>query len=232
MRTQTTSNETIEMYLKTIAELSDGAAPVVIAEVARRLGVTPVSANEMMKRLVDQELLIHERYKGVNLTPAGRQIAHNVIRRQRLWECFLADHLKLNWAGVYEAACRLEHATSNVVAEALSTFLDHPTVCPHGCPIPGLDGQVQLTDGRPLTSLTVGQSGQVERIKPAQIEIYAYLSRHNLFPGRRFTVIEIAPLKGPITLRLHENGGDVTLGAAVADLVITRIDNTDTTTDL
>ena len=45
MRTQTTSNETVEMYLKTIAELSADDAPVVIARVAERLGVSPVSAN-------------------------------------------------------------------------------------------------------------------------------------------------------------------------------------------
>ena len=51
MRTQTTSNETVEMYLKSIAELSDDDDPVVIARVAERLGVSPVSANEMMKRL-------------------------------------------------------------------------------------------------------------------------------------------------------------------------------------
>ena len=62
MRTQTTSNETVEMYLKTIAELSDGETPVVIARVAERLGVTAVSANEMMKRLaLEQGYLAHQR---------------------------------------------------------------------------------------------------------------------------------------------------------------------------
>ena len=102
MRTQTTSNETVEMYLKTIAELSDDDTPVVIARVAERLGVSPVSANEMMKRLVEQELLVHERYKGVMLTENGRFYANSVIRRQRLWECFLVDRLNFNWSGAYD----------------------------------------------------------------------------------------------------------------------------------
>ena len=56
MRTHSTGNETVEMYLKTIAELGDGETPVSVARLAERLGVTPVSANEMMKRLAEQEL--------------------------------------------------------------------------------------------------------------------------------------------------------------------------------
>ena len=38
MRTQTTSSETVEMYLKTIAELSEDGSAVIIARVAERLG--------------------------------------------------------------------------------------------------------------------------------------------------------------------------------------------------
>ena len=40
MRTQTTGHESIEMYLKTVAELGDDHAPVSIAVIAERLGVT------------------------------------------------------------------------------------------------------------------------------------------------------------------------------------------------
>ncbi|MEZ4519245.1 MAG: metal-dependent transcriptional regulator [Chloroflexota bacterium] len=218
MRTQTTSNETIEMYLKTIAELSVGCEPVVIARVAERLGVSAVSANEMVKRLTEQGLLTHERYKGVALTDSGRQVAHSVMRRQRLWECFLADHLKLNWAGVYEAACRLEHATSNVVAESLAAYLGYPEVCPHGNPIPRNDGSLPSTAARPLTALAVGETGVIDSILPATTEVYAYLNRYQVVPDRPFTVVEIAPMEGPITLNLA--AGKVSLGRTMADLVL------------
>lgn len=218
MRTQTTSNETVEMYLKTIAELSVGPDPVVIARVADRLGVSAVSANEMMKRLTEQGYLTHERYQGVCLTDNGRAVAHNVMRRQRLWECFLADHLQLNWAGVYEAACRLEHATSNVVAEALSAYLGHPDVCPHGNPIPRSDGSLPERAARPLTALSAGESGHIESILPTSTEVYAYLSRHRVTPSQPFTVVEIAPMDGPITLSL--TGGRVALGQSMAELVL------------
>jgi len=218
MRTQTTSNETVEMYLKTIAELSDGRNPVIMARVAERLGVTAVSASEMMKRLAEQGLLEHERYKGVTLTDEGRYIAHSVIRRQRLWECFLADHLNLNWAGIYEAACRLEHATSNVLADSLDAYLGHPTHCPHGSPIPDRQGQLPDVDGRPLTNLKVGESGHIARIEPTSSEIFAYFSRHHILPDRPFIVVEIGPLDGPITLEL--GGQRVALGRQLAALVV------------
>lgn len=217
MRTQTTSNETVEMYLKTIAELSDGQSPVVIARVAERLGVTPVSANEMMKRLVEQGLVTHKRYKGVSLTTAGRQIAHSVMRRQRLWECFLVDHVKLNWSGAYEAACRLEHATSNVVAEALAAFLGHPTVCPHGNPIPDCAGAIPPITACSLASLPSGTQGHIHSIQPTTTDVFSYFERHHIAPGARFAITEVAPLDGPITLTLAASR--VSLGRALADLV-------------
>ena len=218
MRTQTTSNEAVEMYLKTIAELDDGRSPIVIARVAERLGVSPVSANEMMKRLVEQKLVAHERYKGVTLTRKGQAIANGVIRRQRLWECFLVDHLKFEWAGVYEMACRLEHATSNVLAESLSAYLGHPTVCPHGSPIPRSDGSIPSVVTRPLTALRVGEAGRIHSIQPTSTDIFAYLNRHQVLPDREFAVAEIAPMEGPITLSL--DSGRVALGRLMAELVL------------
>jgi DtxR family Mn-dependent transcriptional regulator len=220
MRTQTTSNETVEMYLKTIAELAEDGQPVVIARVAERLGVTPVSANEMMKRLAEQNLIEHERYKGVRLTENGRFYAHSVIRRQRLWECFLVDRLNFNWSGSYEAACRLEHATSNVLAEALAAYLDNPTVCPHGNPIPLADGTMPKTEGSSLARLKAGQTATILSVIPTNTEVLAYLSQHNIVPGQVITLVEKAPMDGPITVRA--GGERVALGLSMAALIMVR----------
>lgn len=123
-------SESTEMYLKALAELGD--RDVAIARLAGRLGVTHVSANEMMRRLAEQGLVKHTPYKGVTLTKKGREVAANVLRRQRLWEVFLYQHLKIEWAKIYELACSLEHATAPEVTDALADFLGNPTVCPRG----------------------------------------------------------------------------------------------------
>src|SRR5690606_25434297 len=123
-------SESTEMYLKAMSELGD--RDVAIARVAERLNVTNVSANEMMRRLGEQGLVTHTPYKGVTLTKQGREVAANVIRRQRLWEVVLYEHLNIEWAKVYELACSLEHATAPEVTEALAEFLEHPETCPRG----------------------------------------------------------------------------------------------------
>jgi DtxR family Mn-dependent transcriptional regulator len=208
------------MYLKTIAELSEDQDPVGIPLISERLGVTPVSTSEMVKRLVEQGFLEHERYRGVVLTEEGRAIAYSVMRRQRLWECFLVDHLNMNWAGAYEMACRLEHATSAVLADALDTFLDHPTVCPHGNPIPGSDGKMALPDKVTLDALTVGQRARIVSIQPTTTDIYVYLQTRNLQPDQILRVVDIAPLQGPMTLEI--DGTEIVLGRNLAKLLLVQ----------
>jgi len=211
-------SESVEMYLKTLAELSQGPDPVPIARIAERLSVTPVSANEMMQRLAKQSLITHTPYKGVALTRDGRSLAHDVIRRQRLWECFLADHLKLEWSRLYELACDLEHATSPDVAEALDIYLGHPTTCPHGNPIPSATGQIDAIDGVPLDTLPVGQAARILAIQEGRAEILEYLYKRDLMPGRVVTVVEAAPLQGPLTLQLGD--AVVALGLNLASIVL------------
>jgi DtxR family Mn-dependent transcriptional regulator len=96
-----------EMYLKSLFELSAADEPVSVAAVAGRLGVTPVSASEMIHRLERGHLVVHRRYRGVHLTTGGRSHAVALIRRHRLWECFLHGELGLPWETVHELACDL-----------------------------------------------------------------------------------------------------------------------------
>ena len=205
------------MYLKTLAELGVGQEPVPIARVAERLGVTQVSASEMMQRLGKEDLVAHTPYKGVALTPDGRRLAHNVIRRQRLWECFLANHLKLDWSRVYELACALEHATSPEVTESLDAYLGHPTICPHGNPIPDANGNVEPMSGVPLSALAAGQTARILAVQEGSRDVLDYLHERSLLPGQSIKVEEAAPLQGPLTLRLGRT--EVALGLNLAAMI-------------
>ena len=130
-------NESTEMYLKTISELAEKEeAPVPISALAERMGVSNVSATEMVHRLGEQGLLQHEPYKGVSLSTMGRQRATAIIRTHHMWECFLAGKLQFPWEQVHDFACRLEHATDSAVTEALAAYLNQPQRCPHGNPTP------------------------------------------------------------------------------------------------
>lgn len=213
-------SESTEMYLKAMAEINDHDV-VAIARLAERLGVTPVSANEMMRRLGEQGLVSHTPYKGVNLTKKGREVACNVLRRQRLWECFLYDHLKIEWSMVYEFACSLEHATAPEVTEALAGFLGDPKTCPRGNPIPAADGSFKPLDAIPLSEVKLGETAHVLAVNATATDVLKYLQEKNILPGRDVTVVEIAPMQGPLVLRVAEK--DVALGLSVAEFVLVKI---------
>ncbi len=210
-------SESVEMYLKTLATLGGAYEPIPIARIAERLEVTPVSANEMMQRLGRESLVVHQPYKGVQLTEAGRDLAHNVIRRERLWERFLVDHLHLDWALVHDWACQLEHATAPEVNAALDAFLGFPESCPQGNPIPRPNGGMARPAGQLLSELAVGQAARLTAFEDENAEVLEYLQRRGLRPGTLVTVTEIAPRHGPLTLRIDNQ--EVVVGANLAATV-------------
>jgi DtxR family Mn-dependent transcriptional regulator len=210
-------SQSTEMYLKAVVELGD-RENVAIGRLAERLNVTPVSANEMVRRLSDQGLIKHTPYKGVVLTKKGREIASNVLRRQRLWECFLHDHLKIEWARVYELACSLEHATAPEVTEALAVFLDDPKFCPRGNPIPAADGSYTPLHGIQLNTVDVGRTVRVLAVNATATDVLKYLQELGLLPGSKVTILGAAPLSGPLMLRVNEK--EAALGLALAEFII------------
>ena len=213
-------SESTEMYLKAMVELGKGDL-VAVGRLADRLGVTNVSANEMVHRLSGQGLVSHTPYKGVSLTEAGQAAACNVLRRQRLWECFLYEHLKIEWAKLYELACALEHATAPEVVEALANFLGDPKFCPRGNPIPDADGTFTPLAGVPLREVPVGASVRVLAVNATETDALRYLQDRGILPGSELSVIEAAPMQGPFTLRI--DGQDVVLGLLLSEFVIVEV---------
>jgi DtxR family Mn-dependent transcriptional regulator len=213
-------SKSTEMYLKAMAELGEGDV-VAMGRLAGRLGVTNVSANEMVRRLTEHGLMSHMPYKGVALTKKGRTAACSVLRRQRLWECFLYDHLKIEWAKLYELACALEHATAPEVTEALAVFLGDPKFCPRGNPIPAADGSFKPLNGITLHEVSVGKTVRVIAVNATETNALKYLQERDILPGSELTVVEAAPMDGPLTLRV--GGRDVALGLLLAEFVIVKV---------
>lgn len=220
-------SESTEMYLKAMVELSDRDV-VTVGRLAGRLSVTPVSANEMIRRLDEQGLVSHTPYKGVALTSRGHEAACNVLRRQRLWECFLHDQLQIEWAQIYEFACSLEHATAPEVTEALAVFLGDPKTCPRGNPIPAADGSFTPLDGLPLSQVPVGEKVRVQAVNATATDVLKYLQERSILPGREVNIVEAAPMHGPLTLRVdpvEKNGAggkEVALGLSMAEFVLVK----------
>ena len=128
--------DAIQDYMKEIYKLQQGEARVSVTALAREQGVAAGSASEMVKKLAALELVDHEPYKGVRLTPAGERVAVEVIRHHRLLELYLAKTLGLHVDDVHDEADRLEHVLSEELEARIDSALGFPTHDPHGDPIP------------------------------------------------------------------------------------------------
>ncbi len=154
-------SESTEMYLLRIALLQAAKKPVPVPLLAQELSVSPVSANEMCRKLTEKTLLVYEPYKGVTLTSAGEDLARHVLRLRRLWEVFFVEKLGLPPPKAEDIACRFEHVTPAGLGEQLAAFLDYPAFSPQNQPIPVSDETPPEPDTRPLSRLVAGEGGQI-----------------------------------------------------------------------
>ena len=127
---------TMEDYLKIVYRLSEEKQTVATQEIADRIGVSPASATDMIKRLAGRGLLEHRPYHGVQLTLAGARVAEELVRHHRLLELFLTTALGFLPEEVHVEAERLEHYISETLEERIDAWLGRPACDPHGSPIP------------------------------------------------------------------------------------------------
>jgi len=125
-----------EDYLTALPRPGEGGGAVSTSALAARLAVAPASVTGMLKTLAREGLVEHERYRGAQLSPLGRERALAVVRRHRLVETFLVGTLGLPIDRVHAEAHRLEHALSDEVVERHDRWLGRPRLDPHGSPIP------------------------------------------------------------------------------------------------
>jgi DtxR family Mn-dependent transcriptional regulator len=154
------TSESIEMYLLRIALLQEIDQPVPVPRLAQELAVSPVSANEMCRKLAEKQLITYEPYKGVMLTAQGALLAERVLRHRRLWEVFFVQKLGIEPLQAEEMACRFEHVTPDELADHLNRFLGHPTHSPQNQPIPQ-GGLFDAPAAQPLAGLTAGDQGHI-----------------------------------------------------------------------
>ncbi|MBW3625610.1 MAG: metal-dependent transcriptional regulator, partial [Armatimonadetes bacterium] len=98
----------MERYLEAAYRLSDRDAFISISDLARFLHVAPASVSEMVKKLAEGGYLDHKPYHGVKLTPSGRHLGGEAVRRHRLAERLLTDLLGATPEQAHEEAHRLE----------------------------------------------------------------------------------------------------------------------------
>ena len=193
----------VEDYLKAIYRLTPEGRTAGTSEIANLLELAPASVSGMVKRLSEHGLLEHVPYKGVQLTEEGRRAALRTIRRHRLIEAYLVAFLGYTWDTVHDEAERLEHAVSDQLVERMASVLGHPSVDPHGDPIPDVDGAIHEPASTPLSELPEGIPVELRRVDESDPERLRYIASIGLQPGARVLVVDRQPFDGPITLEVE-----------------------------
>src|SRR6478752_5315704 len=179
----------VEDYLKVIFELESAAGVAGTTEIAAELGFAPASVSGMVRRLAEQGLITHERYRGVRLTKAGRKAALRTIRRHRVIEAYLTRALGYPWDRVHDEAERLEHAASDELIDRMAAAIGEPTTDPHGAPIPTREGTLEEPPVLALSEIGVGTRVCIQRVGDRDAEQLRYLESLGIKPGRHVEVL-------------------------------------------
>ena len=189
-----------EDYLKIILELGGDTTKVNNKQIVSSLDVSAASVSEMISKLVKEELVEHSPYQGVQLTASGLQKASSLIRKHRLWEVFLVEHLDYSWNEVHDDAEVLEHVTSEHLADHLENYLNHPEHCPHGGSVPKKEEVVHEERRQTLESYPVGTKVRIARVLDEK-ELLDYLVTIDLNINEEYEIVDIAAYEGPITIQ-------------------------------
>ena len=218
-------SSTVENYLKALYQAEsarDDQQLIPMGQLATAVGVAPGTATTMVKALAESGLVEYEPYAGVRLSSSGTKLAALVLRRHRLIEQFLVEIMGMSWAEVHEDAEHLEHVVSDRLVERMDAMLGHPSVDPHGDPIPTPDGSMEARQYHSLLTCPLQTPVTITRVTDQDASFLRFLEAQALKPGQSIKVE--ARDADADSVQLHTDGERrITLGTKAASKVLIEI---------
>ncbi len=215
--------QTEENYLKAIFTLSEkGNGSVNTNAIAKSLETSASSVTDMYKKLLEKDLIIYQKYKPIRLSKIGKKIATNLIRKHRLWECFLVEKLNFNWSEVHDIAEQLEHIKSELLIEKLADFLGNPLFDPHGDPIPDKNGTFPSRKEQALSSFKKGEFGLLSSVDEDDNSFLEILNTLEIKIGTKIKVEEIVQFDQSIHVLLNDSTTNLLSNAIASNLYVIK----------
>ena len=197
------STQAEENYLKAIFKLSGNKKESVSTNaIAEELQTKASSVSDMVKKLSEKNLINYVKYKGVSLTKGGHDLAVHIVRKHRLWEVFLVNHLNFKWDEVHDIAEQLEHIKSLELVNKLDAFLNYPNYDPHGNPIPNAKGEFPKTSAIPLSQLQIQAKGKVVAVEIDEPSFLNYLDKLTISIGTQVEILEVNDFDNSIDIKI------------------------------
>ena len=133
------------------------------------------------------------------LTSEGEKLALQIVRAHRLLERYFADEARLPLRRVHAAAERREHSMSAADVDRLSAALGHPSVDPHGDPIPTREGEMPPATGTPATAWERNEPGRIVHLEDEPEISFAQIVAEGLRVGQIVRIVESTPERVVLT---------------------------------
>ena len=205
-------------YLEKLYWFEEAEIEPTQANLARAMGVSQPSVVEMVRRMVDDGLIVRDERKRLRFTAEGHEVAHRVVSRHRLIEAFLCEVFKIPWDEVHEEAHTFEHAISESLERRMYDLMQDVRACPHGHPI----GDAPREVGEPLSFVEQGSTVVLLRFENEDGDLLRTFRRAGLEPGERYELVA-APGAGAVGIRRLADGGTSSLPVAVAGTISVRV---------
>ncbi|MCP9236646.1 metal-dependent transcriptional regulator [Lewinella sp. JB7] len=211
---------TEENYLKALLSLTDEDGKAGISELGKALGVSTPSVNSMVRKLSDRGLVEYRRYQPLRLTPAGRKAAALVVRKHRLTEMFLVEVMGFGWEEVHHIAEQIEHVDSPDFFTRMDKLMGHPTVDPHGSPIPTAEGEIQSPDHRRLDECLVGETVTITGLEHSSSDFLHFLNDRDLSLRTELTIHRREEFDGSLTVSYPGHDREVLSKVVASKLLV------------
>lgn len=128
--------------------------------------------------------------EGLSLTTEGTRLALQVIRAHRLWERYLVDEARMPLARVHAEAEVREHTHFAEQLDALDAAMGHPSIDPHGAPIPTNRGELAELSVRALVDWPVQSPARIVLLEDEPPAVFAQIAAYGFRPGQIVRVLQ------------------------------------------
>ena len=122
----------LEDYIEAIYHIVSEKESARGKDISQRLKVSGASVTEALRALSQKGLINYAPYEAITMTPQGKIVAREVIRRHNALKKFFVEVLAVNEATAERGACRFEHTAPAEIIEQMMKFSKFLDVCPRG----------------------------------------------------------------------------------------------------
>jgi DtxR family transcriptional regulator, Mn-dependent transcriptional regulator len=115
----------LEDYLETIYHIVSTKFAARSRDISARLGVSGSSVTEALRNLSSRKLIHYAPYEVITLTPKGKKLAEDVVRRHKALMSFFTTVLGVKSEEAEKTACEMEHFISPPVLDRMIDFVDY-----------------------------------------------------------------------------------------------------------